>query len=266
MGTVIDPLRTSGKQQDPRRVDTHTAWGEYWANIHDEWMGPEIDDDCLETLVSLAGDGKVLELGLGTGRVALPLVRAGLEVHGFELAEEMLEKLLEKPDADRIRVFKKNYINEKGDGLYRLIPWIDWGPFVLHSQEEQTRCVQNAADQLEPGGYLIVELPTRLPLPAPIGDDNQHLLVESINTTSVGLWAVDYNPIDQTMFTQQVLLENGSVTVRPVRMRYLTPPELDLMAQLAGLQVAHRWSDWRRSPVTTASNNQIVVYQKPLTD
>ncbi|MFJ8228472.1 class I SAM-dependent DNA methyltransferase [Streptomyces sp. NPDC094448] len=245
---------------DPDR----TAWGSYWADVHDEWMGASIDQDCLLTLKDLANGGPVLELGIGTGRVAIPLALSGLTVHGFETSTEMIEKLREKPGGDQIKVIQENYVDVNVEGKYRLIPWIDWGPFLLHSQEEQIRCVQNSADHLEDGGYLVIEMPTRVPLPDHQGPHgNEHLLIESITSTSVGLWAVDYNPLDQTLFTQQILLKDGSVRLQPVPMRYVSPAEIDLMARMAGLRLAYRWSNWQRAEMTSESSTHISVYEKP---
>lgn len=244
---------------DPDR----TAWGDYWADVLDEWIGGEIDQDCLSTLKELADGGAVLELGIGTGRVAIPLALAGLTVHGFETSEAMIEKLRAKPGGDRIKVFQENYVDMNAEGKYRLIPWIDWGPFLLHSQEEQMRCIQNAAERLEEGGFLVVEMPTRVPVPDNRGaNGSEHLLIESITSTSVGLWAVDYNPVDQTLFTQQVLLKNDSVRLQPVRMRYISPAEIDLMAGIAGLRLKYRWSNWQRAELTSESSTHISVYEK----
>jgi SAM-dependent methyltransferase len=245
---------------DPDR----TAWGSYWADVHDEWMGAEIDQDCLLALKELANGGPVLELGIGTGRVAIPLVLTGLTVHGFETSPAMIEKLREKPGGDQIKVIQENYVDMNVEGKYRLIPWIDWGPFLLHSQDEQVRCIQNAADHLEDGGFLVVEMPTRVPIPDNQGPNgSEHLLIESITSTSVGLWAVDYNPLDQTLFTQQILLKDGSVQLQPVPMRYVSPAEIDLMARMAGLKLKYRWSNWQRAAMTSESSTHISVYEKP---
>ncbi|MCH0541483.1 class I SAM-dependent methyltransferase [Streptomyces sp. MUM 203J] len=258
------PHGPNGRGSGAKPSHAYAAWGDYWAGVLDDWIGGEIDADCLAVLCDLADGGDVLELGIGTGRVAIPLARSGLTVHGFELSDAMIEKLREKPYGDKITVFQDNYVDVAVEGTYRLVPWIDWGPVLLHSQEEQLTCFRNVAKRLEPGGYFVIEMPIRLPLPdgRGNGDGNEHLVVESINPSSVGLWAVDYNPVDQTMFTQQVLLEDGSVTVAPVRMRYASPSELDLMARMADLELCHRWADWRRSPITSSSQSHISVYRK----
>lgn len=242
---------------------TRTGWGEYWSGVHDDWLGDEIDADCLSVLVDLAAGGPVLELGLGTGRVAIPLVRAGLTVHGYELSDSMIEKLRAKPLGDRITVIKENYIDSPAEGRYTLVPWLDWGPFLMRSQDEQLRCFQNVANHLEEGGFFVIEMPTRVPLADGHRPGNQHLVVETVSPTCVGLWAVDYDPISQNMLTQQIRMENGSIQMQAVAMRYASAMELDLLARLVGLQLRYRWGDWKRGPVTADSNAHISVYQKP---
>ncbi len=239
------------------------AYGDGIADVFDAWYGVESSDECLTTLRKLAGDGPVLELGVGTGRVAVPLAASGLQVTGIDASPEMIEQLRAKPGSERITVVQGDLADaDVGDeeARFSLITCVDNTLFLLESQEEQVRCFRNVARRLTPGGLFVIEVPARVPR---MDEDEHGVFVESVSADRVGLWIVDHNRAEQRMFMQQVSFENGSVRLLPVPVRYAWPAELDLMAQMAGLRLRERWSDWDRTPFSSTSVVNISVYEKP---
>jgi len=134
------------------------TYGEQAADRYDEWHRdlPGLDD-CVECLAELAGPGPVLELGVGTGRVALPLVQRGLGVDGIDASPAMLAKLRAKPGGDRVRVTVGDMAEVGVDASYSLVFVVFNTLFALVSQDEQVRCFANVAGRLAEGGVFVVE-------------------------------------------------------------------------------------------------------------
>jgi SAM-dependent methyltransferase len=235
------------------------VYGDGIADVFDTWYGESSDGACLAALSKLAGGGPVLELGVGTGRVALPLAASGLRVTGVESSPEMIERLRAKPGADRVRVVPGDLADVPVEDDYSLITCVDNTLFLLESQDEQVRCFANAARRLRGDGVFVIEVPARVPR---MDEDEQGIFVEHVSAERVGLWVVDHNRADQRMFMQQVSLENGSVRLLPVPVRYAWPAELDLMARMAGLRLRERWSGWEGEPFTSHSVHNISVYER----
>ncbi|MFE1077102.1 class I SAM-dependent DNA methyltransferase [Nocardiopsis alba] len=235
------------------------GYGDGIADVFDAWYGDSSDGECLAALSKLAGGGPVLELGVGTGRVAIPLAASGLDVTGVESSTEMIRQLEAKPGAERVRVVQGDMVDVPVDDDYSLVTCVDNTLFLLESQEEQVRCFENAARCLRPGGVFVVEVPARVPR---MDDDEQGVFVEHVGADRVGLWVVDHNRAEQRMFMQQVSLGEGTVRLLPVPVRYAWPAELDLMARMAGLSLRERWSGWSGDPFTSASAHNISVYER----
>jgi len=237
------------------------TYGDRIAGVYDAFHG-EIGLDtegAVETLAELAGEGPVLELAIGTGRLALPLAERGLEVHGIDASEAMVGKLREKPGGDRIRVTIGDFADVGVDGAYSLV-FVAFNTFyALTTQEEQLRCFANAAARLADGGVFVVEA-----FVPDLGrfDRDQRLQTNQISAGEVVLDASRHDPAAQTVASMHVVLTEQGTTLYPIHMRYVFPSELDLMARLAGLELKHRWADWKRGEFTRRSGNHVSVYGK----
>ncbi|WP_188195045.1 class I SAM-dependent DNA methyltransferase [Nonomuraea sp. SYSU D8015] len=239
--------------------DDKAAYGDGIADVFDIWYGEESDKACIEVLTELAGPGPVAELGVGTGRVAIPLARSGLAVTGVESSKDMIDQLRAKPGGESVTLVRGDMADVPIDGAHRLITCVDNTLFLLPSQDEQVRLFANVAARLADDGYFVIEVPARVPK---MDEDENGIFVECVTPERVGLWVVDHNRAEQRMFMQQVSLTDGNVRIRPVPIRYAWPAELDLMARMAGLRLRHRWSSWQREPFTSESIVNISVYAK----
>jgi SAM-dependent methyltransferase len=214
----------------------------------------------VEMLAGLAGDGRALELGIGTGRIALPLARRGVPVHGIDLSNAMVERLRAKPGAEAIGVTIGDFATTRVDGTFRLAYLVFNTIMNLTTQEEQVACFRNAAAHLEPGGCFLIEVMVpdlrRLPpgqnaVPFRVGPDR---------------WGVDvYDVATQAMSSNHIEITDGRGEYSRYPFRYVWPAELDLMAQLAGLRLRERWDGWTREPFTSDSRQHVSVWEKPAT-
>ena len=213
--------------------------------------------DSVETLAELAAGGKVLELAIGTGRVALPLAARGLNVQGIEASEAMVGRLREKPGGSAIPVeigdMAEVRVNDTFDLIYLVFNTI----FNLTTQEAQVRCFQNAARHLNAGGVFVVE--TVVPdLSGYV--DGQRMKGSWAKMESARFEIAIHDPIFQTVQFQRIVISEEGTQMTPHFMRYAWPSELDLMAQLAGLERRERWAWWDRSPFTANSKSHVTVY------
>jgi len=216
-------------------------------------------DDAVAALAELAAGGPVLEFGIGTGRLALPLVRQGLTVHGVDGSPDMVNQLREKPGGSDIPVEVGDFADATTGSTYALVLLVFHTIFALPSQEAQVACFRNAAKHLRPAGRFVVE--------AWVPDlgrfrMGQAVAVLAVDEDNVVLEAAAVHPAEQTMTTTKVRLGAGGVQLFPANHRYAWPAELDLMAQLAGLTLEHRWADWRRTPFSDDSRTHVSVYRK----
>jgi SAM-dependent methyltransferase len=236
-----------------------TTYGQRIAGVYDEWYGEAefLDTDAAVTALSeLAGDGPVLELAIGTGRVALPLAARGLQVHGVDSSEAMVAKLREKPGGDAIPVTMGNFADVAVEGSFSLVYVVFNTLFALDSQDEQVRCFENVAARLSDDGVFVVEAF----FPDPEGHDRK-VNVGKIGTDTVQLNMSLVDRAEQRSESQHVVLTPEGATFYPVRVRWAYPPELDLMARLAGLRLRDRWSGWGKEPFTKRSQQHVSVYQ-----
>jgi len=221
---------------------------------------PTETDEAVAGLVALVERGsRVLELGLGTGRLAIPLAAENFEVHGVELDPAMVEQLRQKPGGDRVQVHVGDMSQPVGAGNFALI-FVAFGTlFALSSQEDQVRCFQSVASQLVDGGHFVVE--ALVPQPGTY-TNGRKVTVAEVDEDIVILNVGSLDPVQQTLTSQQVVLSRGDVRLFPNRIRYAWPAELDLMARLAGMRLEARWSDWQRSPFGERSPRHISVYER----
>lgn len=234
------------------------TYGNMIAEIYDELYPPDARTNAaVAFLAEHARQGSALELGIGTGRIALPLAEAGVLVQGVDASEAMVAKLRAKAGGARIPVTFGSIANIPGDGRFSVIFTIFNTFFGLTSQEEQVSCFQSIAAHLAPGGVFVME--------AFVPDisrfnKNQATWVSNVDLQHVWLDAAMHDPISQRVRLQHVVFSESGIRLYPVVFRYAWPSELDLMAKLAGLRLRERWGGWNREPYTAQSH--ISVYER----
>lgn len=220
----------------------------------DEVLTPAVD-----LLAELAGSGRVLEFGIGTGRVALPLAARGLEVAGIDASEKMVEKLREKPGGKDIPVAIGDFSKASVEGKFSLVYAVWNAIWNLRTQEKQVACFENAAAHLEPGGRFVIEL--FVPDLSSISPGRN---IQPIRSDETG-WSFDvYDVVTQRLTSNHYWIGRQGVRAFCGPGRYVWPSELDLMARIAGMKLENRWSGWKREPFTETSRSHISVYQKPV--
>lgn len=238
-------------------TDSHGAYGEKVAGVYDNWYA-ELDPYAVDALADLAGGGKALELGIGTGRIALPLSAKNVEVHGVDASPSMISRLHEKPGGDRISVTQGNFAEVPVEGKYALVFIVFNTFFMLTTQEEQVQCFRNVAQRLAPGGCFVIE--------AFVPDltrfiQRQANWATKVTADEVLLDVSNHDAVAQRVTGQKVVITEGNVRLYPSQIRYCYPSELDLMAQLAGLRLRERWDNWKREPFTSESGKHISIYE-----
>jgi SAM-dependent methyltransferase len=204
----------------------------------------------LDFLEPLAAGG-ALELAIGTGRIALPLAQRGIRVAGIDLSPDMVAELRKKPGGDEIAVAIGDYATTRVDGRFSLA-YIVFNSINNHTtQEGQVATFANAASHLEPGGCFVVEVGTR---------PRERLSVFDLSDTHVGV--DEYDADTQRLVSHHFSLIDGQWQRISMPFRAVSPAELDLMAQLAGMRLRERWADWDRSPFTSESTKHVSVWEK----
>ncbi|MFL5971502.1 MAG: class I SAM-dependent DNA methyltransferase [Gaiellaceae bacterium] len=236
-------------------------FGERLAERYDE-SSPEmfdaaVVDPAVDFLADLAGEGAALELGIGTGRIALPLSQRGIPVHGIDLSEAMVARLRAKPGGDAIPVAIGDFATTTVEGTFTVAYLVFNTINNLTTQEEQVACFQNVAAHLEPGGCFVIEvgIPQLQRLPAgetvrPFDVSPHHLGFDEYDIASQGLISHHYSLVD------------GVWEAASTPFRYVWPAELDLMARLAGMRLCERWSGWKREPFTSESRKHVSVWER----
>jgi SAM-dependent methyltransferase len=223
-----------------------------------EMFAPEAVEPAVDFLAALAGDGRALELGIGTGRIALPLAGRGVEVHGIDLSQAMVAKLREKPGGAEISVAIGDFATTRVDGAFSLAYLVFNTINNLTTQEEQVACFRNVAAHLEPGGRFVIEVgvPELRRLPP---DETMHVF-----DASEGHWGIDeYDVVNQGLVSHHFSLVDGAIERVSMPFRYVWPSELDLMAELAGMRLRERWSGWKREPFAGESRKHVSVWETP---
>jgi len=243
-------------------VDEDGYFGERIAAGYDastEEMGePGAVDPAVSFLAGLAGDGRALELGIGTGRIALPLARRGVPVHGIDLSRAMVARLRDKPGGDAIGVTIGDFATTAVDGRFSVAYLVFNTIMNLTTQEAQVACFRNVAAHLEPGGCFVIEvgIPELRMLPP-----GQNVVPFHVSPTR---WAFDiYDVATQATSSNYITVDGGRGEYRSIPFRYVWPAELDLMARLAGMRLRDRWEGWTRQPFTSESRQHVSVWEKP---
>jgi SAM-dependent methyltransferase len=236
------------------------TYGDRIADLYDA-MTEAVPDPaaCVERLAELAGPGPALELGVGTGRVALPLAARGVEVHGIDASAAMVERLRAKPGGEAVTVTLGDFAAVPVEGRYPLVYVVFNTFFSLRTQDDQVGCFAAVAERLAPGGAFVLEL--FVPDPA-LHPGGQSVRARHLGLDTAQLDLALHDPVAQRVDFQHVLVGGDGVRLLPGSIRYAWPSELDLMARLAGLRPRERWGGWDREPYTgSTSGLYVAVYE-----
>ncbi|MGZ4711681.1 MAG: class I SAM-dependent DNA methyltransferase [Acidimicrobiia bacterium] len=219
---------------------------------------PAVLDPTVDFLAEQARGGDALELGIGTGRVALPLAARGVRVHGIDISEAMLAELAAKPGAGTVDVMVGDFATAALDRTFRLAYLVYNTITNLITQDEQVECFRNVARHLEPGGRFVIEVGIPQLRRLPPGETTR---VFTATPDHVGFDAFDVAA--QIEVSHHYFGIDGELQRFSSTHRFVWPAELDLMARLAGMHLVERWSDWNRAPFTSDSDQHVSVWEKP---
>jgi len=238
-------------------------YGRFWADHYDDIF--ESDETAVRALAAYAGrPGRALELAIGTGRIGLPLHAIGVEITGIDASEKMVARLRAKPGGEDIEVVMGDFADvEVGERRFPLVYLTFNTLFALLSQERQVECFHNVGVALEPGGRFVLDC--FVPDLDRFDKVNTRMGVSSISSDQAHAYELSiHDPVKQRTSSHHVRrLEDGTTVVLPVEIRYCWPSEMDLMAQLAGLELEERWGWYDRRPFTAQSGQHVSVYRKP---
>ncbi len=222
-------------------------------------FAPEAVDPVVDFLAGLAGDGRALELGIGTGRIALPLAARGVPVHGIEQSQAMVAKLREKPGGGDIGVTIGDFATATVDSTFAVAYLVFNTIGNLTTQDAQVACFENVARHLAPGGTFVIEVGVPALRKLPPGETALVFAIED------GYWGIDeFDVANQGLVSHHFRTAEGTGVERfSVPFRYVWPAELDLMARLAGMRLRERWAGWERMPFTGESEQHVSVWEKP---
>ena len=230
------------------------------ARYDDEAAGlfePEALDPVVDFLAELAGNGHALELGIGTGRVALPLAQRGVQVHGIELSTAMVAKLRAKPGGEDVGVTIGDFATTTVDGSFSLAYLVFNTIMNLTMQEAQVACFRNVSAHLQPGGCFVIEVMIPELQRLPPGETFR------VFRGSETYWGIDeYDVANQGLISHHLELVDDKLERVSMPFRYAWPSEYDLMAQLAGMRLRERWGGWKREPFTSDSDKHVSVWEK----
>ncbi|GGP76038.1 methyltransferase domain-containing protein [Saccharothrix coeruleofusca] len=235
------------------------TYGPRWKNVYDEvgWPRP---DAAVEFLSARRGSGRCLELGIGTGRVAIPLVARGVPLDGLDASPEIVEVMRTKPGGEAIEVTIGDMADFKLERKYSLILLLLNSLYALQTQEDQIRCFESVAAHLEPGGLFVVE--TFMPDPTRFRFGGRAHVYE-VGLDHVRIEADTFDRATQQILENHIEVREDGIKLYPAFLRYTWPSEMDLMARIAGLRLRERWGDWANVPFDASSENHIAVYEKP---
>ena len=234
------------------------TYGDRIAAVYDDLYDQVFDKEAAATfLAERAGKGPALELAIGTGRVALPLRAKGVQVEGIDASEQMVARLREKPGGAEMKVTMGDFADVDVEGSFKLIYIVFNTLFALQTQEDQIRCFTNVAEHLKDSGVFVLEsfVPdlTRF-------ERHQGVNVNDVELDEVMFDVSRHDPVTQTVKSQHIFIRDGATTMYPVFIRYTYPPEMDLMARLAGLALRERYANFKMDPFTSDSKGHVSVY------
>ena len=219
---------------------------------------PAVVDPVVDFLVGDARGGSALELGIGTGRIAVPLAQRGIHVHGIDLSEEMVARLRAKPGAKDIGVTIGDFATTTVEGTFTLAYLVCNTIMNLTTQDAQVACFQNVAAHLEPGGCFVIEVGLPDLQRLPFGET-----IRPFHFSEARLGLDEYDVANQGLISHHYREVDGKFAKFSIPFRYVWPSELDLMARLAGMTLRERWSGWKGEPLTSTSEKLVAVWEKP---
>ncbi len=223
-----------------------------------EMFDPAVVDPVVDLIAELAGSGRALELGIGTGRIALPLAERGVPVHGIELSQAMVARLRAKPGGGDIGVTIGDFATTTVEGTFSVAYLVFNTIMNLTTQTAQVACFRNVAAHLEPRGCFVIEVGVPGLRRLPPGETIQAFHVSETR------WGIDeYDVAIQGLTSHHFEIVDGRLERFSAPFRYAWPSELDLMAELAGMTLRERWSGWKREPFTSDSREHVSVWEKP---
>lgn len=238
------------------------TYGERIAGIYDRYVEPFVGEKTsptVEFLAELAGAGRrVLELGVGTGRIALRLAERGLDVQGIDASQSMVDRLHAKPGGAAIPVRIGDFASIDVEGRFDVIYVVFNTFFALLEQEEQIRCFDSVAAHLADDGAFVIE--AFVPDPS-MYDRGQRMSATRVEPDRVELSASRLDLATQRVASQHILIGSEGIVLLPVQLRYAWPSELDLMARLGGMRLRERFGGWLREPFTSTSPSHVSVYE-----
>jgi len=220
-------------------------------------FAPAVVDPVVDFLADLAGHGAALELGIGTGRIALPLAQRGVRVHGIDLSAAMVARLRAKPGAEQIGVTIGDFATTTVEGRFSVAYLVFNTINNLTTQDGQVACFQNVAAHLEVGGCFVIEVGVPGLQRLPPGET-----VRAFKVSATRLGFDEYDVVSQGLISHHYSVVDGNLEVVSVPFRYVWPSELDLMARLAGMRLRERRSGWKREPFTSDSIKHVSVWEK----
>jgi SAM-dependent methyltransferase len=245
-------------------LDADGYFGERVAAKYDEsdeiadMFDPAVVEPVVDFLFELAGSGRALELGIGTGRIALPLAERGVPVHGIDLSRAMVARLRSKPGGEDIGVTIGDFATTTVDGTFSVAYLVFNTIMNVTTQEGQVACFRNVAAHLEPGGCFVIEVGVPNLQRLPFGET-----IRPFHVSETRLGFDEYDVARQGLVSHHFELVDGRFERHPIPFRYVWPAELDLMAQLARMRLRERWSGWKREPFTSESGKHVSVWEKP---
>ncbi len=223
-----------------------------------EMFDPEVVTPVVDLLADLAGGGRALELGIGTGRIAIPLAKRGVKVHGIELSKAMVERLRTKPGGEDIGVTIGDFATATVGGAFSVAYLVFNTIMNLTTQAQQVACFRNVSEHLAPGGCFVIECGVPDLQRLPPGETFRAFHASQTR------WGLDeYEVATQALTSHHFEIVDEKLERLSVPFRYVWPSELDLMAELAGLRLRERWEGWSREPFSGDSRKHVSVWEKP---
>jgi SAM-dependent methyltransferase len=221
-----------------------------------EMFDPAVVEPAVDFLAQLAGEGRALELGIGTGRIALPLAARGVSVAGIELSRAMVARLRAKPGGEDIPVTIGDFSTAHAEGTFAVAYLVFNTIMNLTTQAAQVACFRNVASHLEPGGCFVIEVMVPDLRRLPPGE--RYVVFDGSDEH----WGIDeYHVVNQGLTSHHFWNEDGTIQRDAMPFRYVWPSELDLMAELAGMRVRERWAGWTREPFTSEGRSHVSVWE-----
>lgn len=238
----------------------HAHYNEKMAGIYD-LMYPEYDTAMAVELVTelCPPAGSVLDLGVGTGKLALPLVERGFEVHGIEASEAMLAKLKERDPGGTVKVLQGDFTTDRTGRRFDVITLFVNTFFMAVTQDQQLSLLRNVREQLAEGGKFVLEAfePALF-----LNLQRPEVSVRYLGDSTVMLDTLLVDRSQQLMVGWHTIFDGGPPSTTQHVLRYAFPAEIDLLAHMAGLELVDRWGNWTKEPYTATSVRHVSVYQR----